>query len=221
MESLLVEGTVVFEDMYDGMVLQSVAGYPLLIQLNPLQVNNNPIIPTEVNLFYKNGVVHTTYEFPTPLAPWFGKSVYDVLLETNEARNDDLSTFVAMIESYPILKGKLQSERALEGLTLFVPTNNGIMATVDQNILLADPTLFQDFLWNHVVGGNFVRRCWWTIPTGTQVSETELTLETQAEKILSLEITDVVIINGDVTIIQEDIFSIEGMIQVIDKPLMN
>jgi hypothetical protein len=35
MESLLVDGMVAYEDMYDGMVLQSVAGYPLLIQLDP------------------------------------------------------------------------------------------------------------------------------------------------------------------------------------------
>jgi uncharacterized surface protein with fasciclin (FAS1) repeats len=218
MESLLVEGTVFFEDMYDGMVLQSVAGYPLLIQFNPLRVNNNTVIPTEVNLFYKNGVVHTTYEFPRPLAPWLTKTVYDVLLETNQARNDDLSTFIALIDSYPDLKGQLQQERGLIGLTIFVPTNDG-MATVDPNVM-ADPTLLQNFLLNHFAAGNFVRRCWWTMPTGTRVSDTELTLETQAEQILSLEIKDVVVINGNVTIIQEDVLSIEGVVQVINKPLL-
>lgn len=218
MESLLVEGTVFFEDMYDGMVLQSVAGYPLLIQLNPLRVNNNTVIPTEVNLFYKNGVVHTTYEFPRPLVSWLTKTVYDVLLETNQARNDDLSTFIALIDSSPDLKGQLQQERGLVGLTIFVPTNDG-MATVDPNVM-ADPTLLQNFLLNHFAAGNFVRRCWWTMPTGTRVSDTELTLETQAEQILSLEINDVVVINGNVTIIQEDVLSIEGVVQVINKPLL-
>ena len=218
MESLLVEGTVFFEEMYDGMVLQSVAGYPLLIQFNPFRVNNNTVIPTEVNLFYKNGVVHTTYEFPRPLAPWLAKTVYDVLLETNQARNDDLSTFIALIDSSPDLKGQLQQERGLVGLTIFVPTNDG-MATVDPNVM-EDPTLLQNFLLNHFAAGNFVRRCWWTMPTGTRVSDTELMLNTQAEQILSLEINDVVVINGNVTIIQEDVLSIEGVIQVINKPLL-
>ena len=219
MESLLVEGAVVHEDMYDGMVLKSVAGSPLLIQLNPLRVNNNSIIPTEVNLFYKNGVVHTTYEFPNPLAPWYGKTVYDVLLETNQTRNGDISTFIAIIDSYPNLKGQLQEERGVNGFTLFVPTNDG-MAALDASMAVSWSDL-QQLLENHIVGGNFVRRCWWTIPTGLQVSETELTLETQAGQILALEIiNDVVVINGDVNIIQEDIFSNEGVIQVIDKPLV-
>jgi uncharacterized surface protein with fasciclin (FAS1) repeats len=219
MESLLVEGTVVREDMYDGMVLQSVAGSPLLIQLNPLRVNNNSIIPTEVNLFYKNGVVHTTYEFPNPLAPWYGKTVYDVLLETNQTRNGDLSTFIAIIDSYPNLKGQLQEERGVKGFTLFVPTNDG-MATLDASMAVSWSDL-QQLSENHLVAGNFVKRCWWIIPTGLQVSDTELTLETQAGQILALEIiNDVVVINGDVNIIQEDIFSNEGVIQVIDKPLV-
>jgi uncharacterized surface protein with fasciclin (FAS1) repeats len=221
MESLLVDGMVAYEDMYDGMVLQSVAGYPLLIQLGPFRVNNNTMIPTEINIFFKNGVVHTSYQFPKPLVPWLGKSVYDVLVETNQARNLDLSTFIAMIDRYPDLKGQLQKDRALEGLTLFVPTNNA-MTTVYSDLAVADdPTfLLQDFLLNHLVSGNFVRRCWQIIPTGTYISDTELSLETQAGQILSLEINDVVIINGDVTIIQEDVLSLEGVIQVIDKPLL-
>jgi uncharacterized surface protein with fasciclin (FAS1) repeats len=221
MEGLLVEGIIAYEDMYDGMVLKSLAGYPLLIQLNPLRVNNNTIIPSRVNFFYKNGVGHTTYEFPKPLVPWIGKSVYDVLVEINQARNLDLSTFVAMIDRYPDLKGQLQEERALEGLTVFVPTNDA-MATVDSDLTVADEAtaLLHDFLLNHFVSGNFVRRCWQIIPTGTYISDNELSLETQAGQTLSLVITDVVTINNNVTIIQEDVFSLEGVLQVIDKPLL-
>jgi hypothetical protein len=72
----LVEGMVAYEDMYDGMVLHSVTGYPLLIQMDPLRINNNNIIQSETNLFFKNGIVHTTYEFPMPRAPWFGKATF-------------------------------------------------------------------------------------------------------------------------------------------------
>jgi uncharacterized surface protein with fasciclin (FAS1) repeats len=208
--------------MYDGMVLQSVAGYPLLIELNPFRVNNNLMIPTEINKFFKNGVIHTSYEFPKPLVPWLGKSLYDMLVETNQARNLDLSTFVAMIDMYPDLKGQLQEERALEGLTVFVPTNDA-MTTVLSDLTAADaPTaLLHDFLLYHFISGNFVRRCWQIIPTGTYISDTELSLETQTGHTLSLEITDVVTINGNVTIIQEDVLSLEGVLQVIDKPLLD
>jgi uncharacterized surface protein with fasciclin (FAS1) repeats len=217
-----VEGIIAYEDMYDGMVLQSVAGYPLLIELNPFRVNNNLMIPTEINKFFKNGVIHTSYEFPKPLVPWLGKSLYDVLVETNQARNLDLSTFVAMIDMYPDLKGQLQEERALEGLTVFVPTNDA-MTTVLSDLTAADaPTaLLHDFLLYHFISGNFVRRCWQIIPTGTYISDTELSLETQTGHTLSLEITDVVTINGNVTIIQEDVLSLEGVLQVIDKPLLD
>ena len=217
-----MEGIIAYEDMYDGMVLQSVAGYPLLIELNPFRVNNNLMIPTEINKFFKNGVIHTSYEFPKPLVPWLGKSLYDVLVETNQARNLDLSTFVAMIDMYPDLKGQLQEERALEGLTVFVPTNDA-MTTVLSDLTVADaPTaLLHDFLLHHFISGNFVRRCWQIIPTGTHISDTELSLETQTGHTLSLEITDVVTINGNVTIIQEDVLSLEGVLQVIDKPLLD
>jgi uncharacterized surface protein with fasciclin (FAS1) repeats len=219
MEGLVVDDMVVYEDMYDGMILQSVAGYPLLIQLDPFRINNNTMIPTELNLFFKNGVAHTSYQYPKPLTPWVAKSVYEVLVETNDSRNRDLSTFLAMIESHPELKGELLKERALEGLTVFVPTNDA-MATIPSNLTATtnDPTTF---LLNHFVSGNFVRRCWQIIPTGTHVSDTELTLETQAGQILSLEINDdVVIINKNITIIQGDVLSMEGVIQVIDRPLL-
>lgn len=200
------------------MVLRSIADYPLLIQFDPLRINNNIIIPTELNIFFKNGVVHNTYEFPNPLVPWLGKSIYDVLLETNETHQGNLSIFIGLIDVSPNLKLLLQEGEGLAGTTLFAPTNDA-MAKVDPNVL-ADPMLLQDFLLNHVVSGNFVRRCWWIIPTGIQVSETKLTLKTHAGQILSLEINDVIIINDKVTIFQEDIFSEMGTMHAIDMPLL-
>jgi hypothetical protein len=38
-ENMFVEGKVVpIEDLYNGMVLKSISGYPIEIQLNPLRV---------------------------------------------------------------------------------------------------------------------------------------------------------------------------------------
>jgi uncharacterized surface protein with fasciclin (FAS1) repeats len=57
-------------------------------------------------------------------------------------------------------------------------------------------------------------------PYGTKVSETELRLETQAGQVLNLTIHDVVTINEDVTIIQADLFSQQGVLHIIDKVLL-
>jgi uncharacterized surface protein with fasciclin (FAS1) repeats len=220
MEGLLVEGMVTYEAMYDGMVLQSVAGYPLVIQLNPFRVNNNSMIPTEANMFFKNGVVHTSYEMPNPLVEWINKSLYTVLHETNQVRKGDLSTFIGLFDSSPDLKLLLEQGEGMAGTTLFVPTNEAMATVVDTNIM-ADPTLLNEFLQKHFVSGNFVRRCWQIIPIGINVSDTELKLKTRGGQILTLEINDVVIINGYVTIIREDVLSEHGVMHVIDKPLLH
>jgi len=205
--------------MYNGMVLTSVAGYPLEIQVTPeFRVNNVTIVTTE-NIHFKNGIYHGFIRYPNPLVPWIGKSLLQVLLETNDRRNGDLSNFLALLEASPAsdLKDLLQEQGNRKATTIFVPTNEALSRLLDP-ALLADPT----FPLNHVVTGNFARRCWRTIPTGTKLSDTELRLESQAGKILDLKINrlDSVIINGEVTIIQEDVFSEDGIVHVIDRPLL-
>jgi uncharacterized surface protein with fasciclin (FAS1) repeats len=211
---------VAYEDMYDGMVLHSVTGYPLLIQMDPLRINNNNIIQSETNLFFKNGIVHTTSEFPMPRAAWFGKSLYDVLLETNQARQGDLSAFIGLIDRSPDIQTFLrEGDEGLTGTTLFAPTNDALASVLEGN-MTADPMVFEEFLKNHLVSGNFVRRCWEIIPSGTHISDTELRLDTEAGRVLTLEITEDVMINGTVRIIREDILSEMGVMHVIDKPLL-
>lgn len=220
MEGLLVEGMVVYEDMYEGMVLQSVAGYPLVVQFDPFRVNNNTMITEESNLFFKNGVVHVSYQLPTPLVEWMNKSLYTVLHETNQVLEGNLSTIIGLIDASPNVKLLLEDEDNLNGTTLFAPTNDAIKTVMDTNIT-EDPTLRQEFLLNHLVSGNFVRRCWEIIPIGTHVSDTELQLKTRTGQALILEINGVVIINGITTIIREDVMSDFGVMHVIDKPLLH
>lgn len=217
-ENYIVEGpSLAVEDLYDGMILMSMSGYPLVIQLDPLRVNNVSISVVYRNYFYKNGVAHYLLQYPIPVVPYLGKSSFDVLVRTNEMRGGDLSDFIALIESSADFKFQLQlREGDNTAITLFVPTN-GALSTLDPS-LLVDPNL-QNLLLNHVVSGNFVRRRWWVIPTGTKVSNTELLLETQGGQVLNVTIHDDVTINGDVRIIEEDIFSEQGVIHVIDKPL--
>jgi uncharacterized surface protein with fasciclin (FAS1) repeats len=217
-EHYIVEGpSLAVEDLYDGMILMSMSGYPLVIQLDPLRVNNVGISESEQNYFYKNGVAHYLLQYPIPVVPYLGKSSFDVLVRTNEMRGGDLSDFIALIESSADFKFQLQlREGDNKAITLFVPTN-GALSTLDPSLLVG-PDL-QNLLLNHVVSGNFVRRRWWVIPTGTKVSDTELLLETQGGQVLNVTIHDDVTINGDVRIIEEDIFSEQGVIHVIDKPL--
>ncbi len=55
---------------------------------------------------------------------------------------------------------------------------------------------------------------------GDNDTDTELTLESQAGEILDLKINNgVVSINGNVTIIRADLFSEQGVMHIIDRPL--
>jgi hypothetical protein len=207
--------------MYDGMALTSLSGYVRVIQLNPLRINNVTIEIAKSNIYLKNGVVHELARYPIPLVPSEGKSLLDVLLETNEARGGDLSDFIELIGASPNITNQLElREGDKSATTLFVPTNDA-MASLDLT-QLADPSVLQQLLLNHTVAGNFAKRFWKDIPTGTVVSSTELKLETQAGQglVLSINETDVdVTINGVATIVQSDIFCEQGIMHVIDRVL--
>jgi uncharacterized surface protein with fasciclin (FAS1) repeats len=207
------------EDMYDGMVLKSISGYPLVIQLDPFRVNDTSFIIAGVGQHrFKNGIVHYLNGYFSPITPWQGKSIMDVLVETNEERNGDLSTFIALIDALPDITALIHAEEIL-GKTLFAPTNQALS---DVNLtLMANATIMMQFLRNHIVSGNFVKRCWESIPTGTKLNDTDLILVSKAGYELHLKIHDVVTINGgSSTIVQEDIFSELGILHVIDKALL-
>jgi uncharacterized surface protein with fasciclin (FAS1) repeats len=213
---------VAVKDMYDGMVLTSLAGYPILINLNPFRMNNATLSVAERDLRYKNGIMHKLVNYPHPAVPWIGKSLYDVLLEANDERNGNLSVFKGLIDKSPDILSQLQLQKGdTKAITLFVPTNAAQLAALEPSLIL-DDVMRHNFLQSHIVAGNFATRCWWTIPTGTIVSDTELWLESQGGQVLMLNITDKdnVTINGTVTIIGRDIFSEQGIIHIIEKPLM-
>jgi uncharacterized surface protein with fasciclin (FAS1) repeats len=203
--------------MYNGMILKSISGYPLVIQLDPIRVNNVSLKMEERDGIYQNGISYSLSEYFSPIVPWIVKSIMDVLLETNEQRNQDLSAFIAMINTLPDIKALVLEEERL-GKTLFVPTNQAL-SNVNLS-LIANASMVMQFLRNHIASGNFVKRCWESIPTGTKVNDTELILDSKAGYELHLKIEDVVTINGGSTIIQEDIFSKGGVIHVIDKALL-
>jgi uncharacterized surface protein with fasciclin (FAS1) repeats len=209
LESRVVEGHVLLlDDMHDGMVLTSVAGYPLTIQRDPFRVNNARMSLPQTNSRYKNGVVHFALEYSNPPVPWISKSLFDVLVETNNLRNGDLSKFIALIDATPDIKNQLQEGRKGEATTLFCPTNAALLSTFE-------PDNNTQFLQHHIVSGNFAKRCWWTT-----TCETEPRLESQAGSFLEINVTtDVVTIHDDVSIIQEDIFFNYGVLHVVDKSL--
>ena len=212
------------EHIYDGMVVTSMAGYTITLQRNPFRFNNVTISSTERNYIYKNGVIHYALDYPRPLAPWFGKTMYNVLLETNNKRNGDLSDFIAIIDALPDMKLLLQDNSNSTATTLFVPTNDAIALsnlTWMKQGQEYNNTMIQQLVLNHIVSGNFVRSCWWTIPVGTQLSDNLLRLESGTGQSLVLLIqNDSVIINENVRIIQKDIFSEHGIVQIIDKVIL-
>jgi uncharacterized surface protein with fasciclin (FAS1) repeats len=204
--------------MYDGMILKSISGYPLVIQQNPLRLNDTLFQQVGFRQdMYNNGIIHYLNGFFSPATPAMEKSIVDVLVETNEQRNRDLSTFIAMIDALPDITALVLAKEGL-GKTLFVPTNQAL-STVNLN-LMANATMMMQFLGNHIVSGNFVKRCWKLIPTGTKLNDTDLIMVSEAGYELHLKIDDVVTINGESTIVQEDIYANQGILHVIDKALL-
>ena len=182
LEGLTVRGqAIALHDMYDGMVLTTMAGYPLTIQLNPFRVNNSSMSMIERDLHFKNGIIQKFEDYPEPIVPWIGKSLLDVLVETSKHCKGDLSGFIALIEGIPSLFAKLQlqQEGTTAATTLFVPAYDAL-ASFDPTLMAVrqqgqdfNPTILQ-LLQNHFVSGNFASQCWWTIPTGIRINDAEL-----------------------------------------------
>lgn len=223
LKNVVLEGLALdLDDIHDGMVLTSMAGYPLTFQSNPFQVSNVTISTTSNNRHYKNGVVHTILEYPEPLVPWLGKSILDILHATNNERNGDLSTFIALIAITPDFY-LLQETDSNTATTLFVPINEALavwhLTLIDQG-QENNNTLIQQLVHNHIVNGNFVKSNWQKIPTGIPLSNNKLRLDSIAGQSLDVLIhDDGVTINGNVKIIQGDLFSEFGVIHVIDNVL--
>jgi Fasciclin domain len=221
LKNVAIEGCILdLEQIYNGMGLTSMAGYPLTFQQNPFRLDNVIVSTNSSNKHYKNGVVHTLQEYPNPFVPWRGKSILDVLQETNNERKGDLSDFIADIAITPDIQ-VLHEADSITATTLFVPTND---ALAEWNLTLMEQgqeystTTIEQMVQNHIVNGNFVQSDWQMIPTGTQLSNKELRLTSFTGHSLDLLIDDdIVTINGDVMILQKDIFSENGMIHIINK----
>ena len=228
LEATLVEGRAVpTDEMYDGMVLMSKSGYPLLIKLNPLRVNNIILSPTQRNWHFKNGYFHILEKYTYPLAPWQNKSNFDILVETNEKRNGDLSVFISLLKASTDLSSQLQLVAGdFQATTIFAPTNEAL-ATLDPSLTVPVGAQYEInatlklVIQNHFLSGNFARRCWWiTVPLCANATFSDIDLQSEAGYALNLTMHDVVKINGDATILQEDLFSEQGVVHVIDKPLL-
>ena len=158
------------------------------------------------------------------MVPWIGKTFYDILQESNDKNGGSLSGFIALVEAVPDLFGKLNAS-SFDATTLFVPTNEALA--------LLDPTLLEEIkgdldltiqklVLNHILAGNFAISCWSTTSNGNVISSTEVRLVSQSGYILDLNIMDSdVTINGNARRIQGDIFSEDGIIQIIDKVLLS
>lgn len=220
-----MEGEVVaIDDMYEGMVLTSMSGYPIKIQCNPLRANNISILISTLhsNQFFSNAVMHTVEQYADPPMPWLGKSIFDVLLETNEKRHGDLSDMIDLIQASPDEIKNLLDLRVgdTSAINLFAPTN-AAMATMNLTAaLIRDDTTLSTFLESHLVSDNFARRFWRYMPISAEATDSSLKMTTRAGRVLDVKINDATVtINGNVRIVQGDIFCEQGILHIIDNPL--
>ena len=220
---MIIEGQILaYTDIQDGLVVNTMAGYPMKFLKYPnFTINGNVVLIGDIRC--TNGIVQNVDTVPDPLVPWMYKTNYDVLLEVNSQQDGNLSDFIALVNASE-LKERLMLEDSSRPITLFVPTNEAMSTIVVQgNDMIANVSSpSYQLLLNHVVQGNFVRRDWLIIPTGTKVNETELHLTTDAGNILEVVLMadEMVRINGVVNIIKEDVFSFYGVLQIIDLPLI-
>ena len=220
------------DDLYDGMVLKSRAGTQVNVSIKggDISFDGVPLDKVERNLHYANGYLHNLADFPFTFASWFGKSNYDILLQTNEERDGDLSRFIELIDASDLT---VRMHEGLGLMTVFCFTNQALSEfenvpgqehTFDYDgigLIEASSDLHQ-ILLNHFLAFNFARKVWQRFPIGTKVSDTELRVVTLAGQVMDLVIEPgkSVIINGQSKILQEDIFSVQGVLHIIDKPLL-
>jgi uncharacterized surface protein with fasciclin (FAS1) repeats len=235
------------DDLYDGMVLISRNGYRLQVEVNgsDVRVNGVSLHATERNLHYSNGYLHSLADFPFNFGEWLGKSNYDVLLETNEKRGGDLTSFIQLINATDSLKASLMdatsgpmtlfcfvndalsetSWRNRSGISALLGTNksteNDLLFAGDNSTSIDPSSELHQMLLNHVVSNNFVRRIWTMLPIGNKVTDTELQIFTSARQVINLVIKpdNPVVINGEATVIQEDILSEQGVLHILNRPL--
>jgi uncharacterized surface protein with fasciclin (FAS1) repeats len=215
----IIEGQVLtYADITDGLVVQSMAGYPVTFFKQP----NFTIDGTEVlkrDITYTNAVEQELVHVPHSLVPWMYRTDYDVLLEVNEQRGGDLTDFIALLNSSNLTE-LLTMAVGDRPITVFIPTNEALSTIVTGDTLDTDSRTYQ-LLLNHLVVGNFVINSWLRIPTGKRISDTELQLTTQAGNVLNVLVGDKdVTINGNIRIIQKDVLSFTGVLHIIDLPLV-
>ena len=220
---MIIEGQILaYTDIQDGLVVNTMAGYPMKFLKYPnFTINGNVVLIGDIRC--TNGIAQIVDSVPDPLVPWMYKTIYEVLLEVNNQQGGNLSDFIALVNASE-LKERLMLEDSSRPITLFVPTNEAMSTIVVQgsDMIANVSSPSYQLLLNHVVQGNFVRRDWFRIPTGTKVNETELHLTTEAGNILEVVLMadEMARINGVVNIIKEDVFSFYGVLHIIDLPLI-
>ena len=155
----IIEGqALTYSDIQDGLVVNSVAGYPMKFLKHPnFTINGDVVLIGDI--CYTNGIVHLLAHVPDPLAPWMYKTIYDILLEVNNQQDGNLSDFIALLNSSE-LKKRLMLDDSSRPITLFVPTNEAMSTIVVQgsDMIANVSSPSYQLLLNHVVQGNFVRR---------------------------------------------------------------
>ena len=207
-----------YADITDGLVVQSMAGYPVTFFKQPnFTIDGMEVLKRDIT--YTNAVEQELAHVPNSLVPWMYRTDFDVLLEVNAQRGGDLSEFIALLKSSNLTE-QMKMEVGDRPITVFVPTNDALSTIVTSDTFDAASSAHQ-LLLNHLVVGNFVTNSWLRIPTGNKISDTKLQLTTQAGNTLDVLVGDEnVTINDSVRIIQKDVLSFTGVLHIIDSPLV-
>jgi uncharacterized surface protein with fasciclin (FAS1) repeats len=219
----------------DGSEFTTEAGNKIIIRSTDddfAVITKNVSIPVKAhiqkpNIEVSNGVIHGLFDFYYP--PWFNLTVFEVLEKANAERGD-LTTLISLLEAAPDLKQRLMGR---EGpLTFFAPVDSsfsvlptGLVDSAIANGLTKNLSLYK-LIQNHMVPANYVAafRAWERIPEGTKdaASTDQLSLLSDASGILEVVVVnnETTTINGEANVVEFDVFSEFGVVQIIDSLLM-
>jgi len=184
----------------------------------PVQVPDIPV---------SNGVIHTLFDFYYP--PWFNRTIYEVLVATNATRGGDLSILLSLLDTSSTLRAIVQ-ERGGGPLSLFAPINSafsglssGLVDAAIANGLEDNSTLFM-LIKNHFASANYVSKfqAWKRIPEGTKVGTDQIVLQSKSNSLLTVTFVnnETTTINDIAKVLEFDLFSEFGIVQIIDELLI-
>ncbi|XP_047472767.1 transforming growth factor-beta-induced protein ig-h3-like [Penaeus chinensis] len=196
----VVSGRVASSSLRDGMVVDSVQGGPLRINVRGNGVTVNDVAVTQADITARNGIVHVIDQVLMP--PEDVGNLAEVLTSEGFSQLVDLVVTAGLADT--VSNGG--------PFTIFAPTNEAFQALDPELVksLLADPEKLKSVLLYHVVPGTVLSSALSDGLMAASVEGGDLRVNIKSNRVTV----------NDVAVTQADIPASNGVIHVIDQVLL-